>query len=400
MKKSHDRRIATAPAAALSFGGWGDYTVWADHGFTPKPKSAVTEASSRSETTEELGTEGDESRSDGSERSGESEQPPRDRPGSEGERAGPGKRRRTPDGEPDRARRPGESAGSRAADRTRGRGKAALRAGEAAPATGGPRSAARSDDRAPGRGTPVPRSTAKSGKATGRASDRSARGPGEAADHTVAPRGRTTSGKTADRTTAPRGTTGPGDAADQPPSHTTGRQNTPKPADPASHTAAPRNTPNPGETAAHTPSRGTAAPRSPEPAGQRTAEPTPGAGIPTHRIGEADPGTPPPYVRGSIPPPPRARHLLPPEVIVSATGRHRRAGALAPDLAAVCRMCQIPTSVAEVSAYLLRSLDDTCALVREGVDAGLLVAETADLGVAGRPPLALLHRVHQGLLRL
>jgi hypothetical protein len=63
-------------------------------------------------------------------------------------------------------------------------------------------------------------------------------------------------------------------------------------------------------------------------------------------------------------------------------------------------MCQIPTSIAEVSVYLSRSLDETRALVLHGIDCGLLVAEVAELGLAGRPPLALLHRVHQGLLRL
>ncbi|WP_146060261.1 DUF742 domain-containing protein, partial [Amycolatopsis sp. CA-128772] len=112
------------------------------------------------------------------------------------------------------------------------------------------------------------------------------------------------------------------------------------------------------------------------------------------------PATPaPPYVRGTRLPPPRARHLLPPEVMLFATGRHRAARDLEPELAALCRMCQIPTSLAEASAYLLRSLDDTRALVRRGVDAGLLGADVPELGLAGRPPLALLHRVHQGLLR-
>ncbi|NBH05277.1 DUF742 domain-containing protein [Amycolatopsis sp. SID8362] len=85
-----------------------------------------------------------------------------------------------------------------------------------------------------------------------------------------------------------------------------------------------------------------------------------------------------------------------------ATGRHRTATTppLDPDLNALCRMCQIPTSIAEVSAYLRQSLDATRTLVQRGIDTGLLVADVADLGREGRPPLALLHRVHQGLLRL
>ncbi|WP_439378714.1 DUF742 domain-containing protein [Amycolatopsis lexingtonensis] len=109
-----------------------------------------------------------------------------------------------------------------------------------------------------------------------------------------------------------------------------------------------------------------------------------------------------PYVRGSKPPPPQPRHVLPPEVMLFATGRHRTATAtgLDPDLAALCRMCQIPTSIAEVSAYLRQSLDATRALAQHGIDRGLVVADVADLGREGRPPLALLQRVHQGLLRL
>ncbi|WP_203612426.1 DUF742 domain-containing protein, partial [Amycolatopsis sp. SID8362] len=104
----------------------------------------------------------------------------------------------------------------------------------------------------------------------------------------------------------------------------------------------------------------------------------------------------------STPPPPQPRHLLPPEVMLFATGRHRTATTppLDPDLNALCRMCQIPTSIAEVSAYLRQSLDATRTLVQRGIDTGLLVADVADLGREGRPPLALLHRVHQGLLRL
>ncbi|NBH12327.1 hypothetical protein, partial [Amycolatopsis sp. SID8362] len=44
MKNSHDRRRAKLGSAALSFGGWGDYEVWAAHGFTPKPNSDPAQA--------------------------------------------------------------------------------------------------------------------------------------------------------------------------------------------------------------------------------------------------------------------------------------------------------------------------------------------------------------------
>jgi len=116
-------------------------------------------------------------------------------------------------------------------------------------------------------------------------------------------------------------------------------------------------------------------------------------------LGMREPPRPRPYVRGQLPPQ-RARNLLPPEVMLSTTGRHRTAGPLDADIAAVCRMCQIPTSIAEVSAYLLQPLDITRALVQYGLETGLLVARANELGAAGRPPLELLHRVLDGLLRL
>lgn len=258
MKNSHDRRAAKIGTAHLSFGGWGDYDVWAEHGFTPKPKSAPAV-------------------------------PGRDEPGKEREDAQPdesGEHRDAGPRKPGHAARgveprPGDIPGPGAGERTRGRGGATLRT--------------------PAHGTEVP--------------------------------------------------TRPRPAEPRPESH-------PRPPEDASPVG------------------------DPEPRGPRR------------------PVAARPYVRGSVPPPPRVRNGLPPEVIVRATGRHRRAAPLDLELAAVCRMCQIPTSLAEVSAYLVRSLDVTRALVHHGIDAGLLVAEAADLGVAGRPPLALLHRVHQGLLRL
>uniref|UniRef100_UPI0018EE3DC6 hypothetical protein n=1 Tax=Amycolatopsis sp. CA-128772 TaxID=2073159 RepID=UPI0018EE3DC6 len=39
MKSSPTRRTAKTGGIVLSFGGWGDYEVWAAHGFTPKPNS-------------------------------------------------------------------------------------------------------------------------------------------------------------------------------------------------------------------------------------------------------------------------------------------------------------------------------------------------------------------------
>jgi hypothetical protein len=138
-------------------------------------------------------------------------------------------------------------------------------------------------------------------------------------------------------------------------------------------------------------------PGPPEPAGPSWPEVESPAREP---LGMRETPRPRPYVRGTRPPRPGPRHPLPPEVMLTTTGRHRSATGLDPDLAAVCRMCQIPTSVAEVAAYLMRPLDVTRALVLRGIRDGLLLARGVDLGVADRPPLELLHRVHQGLLRL
>ncbi|WP_326949517.1 DUF742 domain-containing protein [Amycolatopsis sp. NBC_01307] len=117
-------------------------------------------------------------------------------------------------------------------------------------------------------------------------------------------------------------------------------------------------------------------------------------------LGMREPLRPRPYVRGTRPPRPGPRHPLLPEVMLTTTGRHRTTTGLDPDLVAVCRMCQIPTSVAEVAAYLMRPLDVTRPLVLQGIRDGLLLARGTDLGRTDRPPLELLHRVHAGLLRL
>ncbi len=310
MKNTHDRRAAKIGTAALSFGGWGDYEVWAAHGFTPKPKSDPTHP--QAETPEGGGVGGD-----------------------------------------------GAGGGGAAA---RGKGARKRKAGGAAGKPTGPDSAGHTDRGAradPGR-DPRGSRRGKAEPATGQATRRGeTAGPDHPGQGAVA--------------LSPNGI----DPAEPTPG--TGRHEAVRPQRPGRPT-----------DQADDRTRG----RRAASLGTRPAEPG------SEPLDVPEPPRPRPYVRGTTPPPPRARHVLPPEVMLFATGRHRGAGPLDPDLAALCRMCQIPTSIAEVSVYLTRSLDDTRVLVRHGIDRGLLVAEVAELGLAGRPPLALLHRVHQGLLRL
>ncbi|MEV7096243.1 DUF742 domain-containing protein [Amycolatopsis sp. NPDC051045] len=317
MKNTHNRRAAKIGTAALSFGGWGDYEVWAAHGFTPKPKSDPTHPQVKA--------------AEGGDPGG----------GAGGSAAGGA----------------GGGAGGSAAGGAAGRGKGTrkAKAGQAADRTGGEAAHATR----PGKADPTPRAATRRGETAGPArTGQGAAVPGPDRINLAEP----TSG------------TRPHEAA------------------------RPRRPGEPGESVEHHRTRG----RRAAGLGTRPEEPGPPVpGPPTREpLDGPEPPRPRPYVRGTAPPPPRARHVLPPEVMLFATGRHRGAGRLEPDLAALCRMCQIPTSIAEVSAYLIRSLDDTRALVQRGIDCGLLVAEVAQLGRAGRPPLALLHRVHQGLLRL
>jgi hypothetical protein len=283
MKKNHKRRPGKLEFHPLAFGGWGDYEVWAEHGFTPKPKSAPA--------------------------------PARPEPGTGGPEA-------TAPGDPAEPGAPAPSAEPGA---------------RPAPAKAAPRA------------TP-----AKAGAPTTPTKPATPAKPGA----------RPAPAKPATRTTP----------AQRPAPATPSTSATPTaPADPAARPAPARHS---------APSRAAADGSAREPLDLR------------------EPPRPRPYVRGTRVPQPGPRHPLLPEVMLSTTGRHRTTAGLDPDLAAICRMCQIPTSVAEVAAYLLRPLDVTRALVLRGIDDGLLVARGAQLGVSDRPPLELLHRVHQGLLRL
>lgn len=338
MKTSSNRRAAKIETPQLAFGGWGDYGVWAEHGFTPKPKSDPGKPPE------------EEPETSGPEREEHAETPA----------PGRGRGRRTPGAAPARARGPRDTAASASGRGTAGdestgtERRRRTRDNEAATGTGDETAAAART--AQGRCTAADESTlAERGRWT---------------PHEIAPSARPRNGRRREAVNGrpPR----EGDATGDPR----------------------RGEPDRAGRAPRTPVTGL--PRAVAPGNSRTpGEP------PRKPLERAQPGTEDtPYTRDTVWPPQRERNVLPPEVIVTSTGRHRAAGPLDLDLAAVCRICQIPTSIAEVSAYLMRSLDATRALVQHGINTGLLVAEAAELGVAGRPPLALLHRVHQGLLRL
>lgn len=308
MKNSRERRVTKIGIAHMSFGGWGDYEVWAAHGFTPKPNSDPAHPP-------------------------EDEHPEDD--GTEAAEAAAGRVEGGPDGS--RAKPPGTAAGAKANGR----------------------------DDGPRNGHTAGAGTARNGHTPGAGTAQNGHPPGAGAGR---------NGRTADAGAWPGSRSRYVDDLDE--SGYGGRYVSGEPSTGERYAALV-----PGQRGEREPVWPTAESPDREPLGMRTQP------------------TPRPYVRGQLPPP-RARNVLPPEVMLSATGLHRAAGgALDPDLAAVCRMCQIPTSIAEVSAYLGQPLDTTRALVQYGVEAGLLVAACAELA-AGRPPLALLHRVHEGLLRL
>jgi hypothetical protein len=108
-----------------------------------------------------------------------------------------------------------------------------------------------------------------------------------------------------------------------------------------------------------------------------------------------------PYVRtgGRV----EAAHPLEFESILTSTGRHRDwAGEreLADDQLQLCEHCQSPQSVAEIAVALNAPVAVVKVMISDAIERGLLMLHETTPLFAGRPPVALLKRVHASLSKL
>jgi hypothetical protein len=106
-----------------------------------------------------------------------------------------------------------------------------------------------------------------------------------------------------------------------------------------------------------------------------------------------------PYVRtgGRV----EAAHPLEFESILTSTGRHRdRSVELADDQLQLCEHCQSPQSVAEIAVALNAPVAVVKVMISDAIERGLLMLHETTPLFAGRPPVALLKRVHASLSRL
>jgi hypothetical protein len=70
------------------------------------------------------------------------------------------------------------------------------------------------------------------------------------------------------------------------------------------------------------------------------------------------------------------------------------------DIARICSLCEIPLSVAELSAYLKAPLGVVRVLVCDAITQGLVLMSDDDSDSGGRPSMETLRRVHEGLIRM
>lgn len=75
-------------------------------------------------------------------------------------------------------------------------------------------------------------------------------------------------------------------------------------------------------------------------------------------------------------------------------------GDLTTDLRMMCRLCQDPRSVAEIAVYLHAPLGVARVLIGDALRANQLTILTSEHTVGGRPSMALMLRVYEGLRRL
>jgi hypothetical protein len=70
------------------------------------------------------------------------------------------------------------------------------------------------------------------------------------------------------------------------------------------------------------------------------------------------------------------------------------------DIGRICSLCEIPLSVAELSAYLKAPLGVVRILVCDAITQGLVLMSDDDNDSYGRPSMDTLRRVHEGLIRM
>lgn len=98
-----------------------------------------------------------------------------------------------------------------------------------------------------------------------------------------------------------------------------------------------------------------------------------------------------------------AAHDLRFETVLTATGLHEDwpgGRALDEDQLRICRRCESPQSVAEIAVAIDAPIGVAKVLIGDALDLGLLVPHDTAPIFDGKPPLALLKRVHASLAKL
>jgi hypothetical protein len=70
------------------------------------------------------------------------------------------------------------------------------------------------------------------------------------------------------------------------------------------------------------------------------------------------------------------------------------------DIGRICTLCEIPLSVAELSAYLKAPLGVVRVLVCDAITQGFVLMAEDDSDTYGRPSMQTLRRVHEGLIKM
>ncbi|MEV4312005.1 DUF742 domain-containing protein [Actinocrispum sp. NPDC049592] len=70
------------------------------------------------------------------------------------------------------------------------------------------------------------------------------------------------------------------------------------------------------------------------------------------------------------------------------------------DIGRICTLCEIPLSVAELSAYLKAPLGVVRVLVCDAITQGFVLMADDDSDTLGRPSMETLRRVHEGLIKM